>query len=136
MGNYAKSLPRDQGDGLMQEYPAPILAKNVYGSENASASSVITLGHDTTAVEIGGVGNAAVMKWITTGNTNPSVISAAATVNFDHLIPTGTFRRFVVPIETANVNPGSVQGINRALGLFQRVAIKSIGTASVLLAEY
>ena len=134
--NYAPNLPREKGGEPMQEFPSPKLTLQQYASENSSASSVISVTHNTTALEIAAVGGAAVMKWITTGNTNPSVISiAGSTSNFDHVIPTGTMRRFVIPIES-NPQTGSVQGINREIGLYQRVAIKSIGVASVLLSEY
>ena len=134
--NYAPRLAQDKNGESMQEYPSPKLALQIYAPENSSASSVISVSHNTTALEIAAVGGAAVMKWITTGNTNPSVISiAGSTANFDHVIPTGTVRRFVIPIES-NPQTGSVQGINREIGLYQRVAIKSIGIASVLLAEF
>ena len=77
------------------------------------------------------------MKWIDTGSTNPSVISiAGGTANFDHAIPTGTVRRFVIPIEARATQGASAVGINRGEGLYQRVAIKSIGIASVLTTEY
>jgi len=133
---YANALPVDASSQPMQQFPAPKLAKARYASENSSTSSVISVTHDTTTLEVAAVGGAAVLKWIATTNTNPSVISAAATANFDHVISTGTIRRFVVPIEATGTNPASVQGVNRLNGLYQRVAIKSIGVASVLLAEY
>ena len=134
MSNYAPVLPRDKGNEPMQEYPSPMRPKTRYSSENATASSVISLTHDTTALEIAAVGGPAAMRWVTTGDTQASVVSAAGG-NFDHIISTGEVRRFVVPIES-NPQTGSVQGVNRELGLFQRVAIKSIGVASVLLAEF
>ena len=136
MINYAPNLPRDKDGAPLDHYPAPKLALARYAPENSSASSVISVSHDTTALEIAAVGGAAVMKWITTGNTNPSVISiAGGTANFDHVIPSGEVRRFVIPIES-NPQTGSIQGINREIGLYQRVAIKSIGVASVLTAEF
>lgn len=134
--NYAPELPRDKGGDILEEYPAPKLALARYASENSSASSVISVTHNTTALEIAAVGNAAVMRWVTTADTQASIISAAgATANFDHVIPSGEIRRFVIPIER-NPQTGSVQGVNRELGLYQRVAIKSIGVASVLVAEF
>jgi len=45
-------------------------------------------------------------------------------------------RRFVIPIETRADQGSSAVGINRGEGLYQRVAIKSIGIASVLTTEY
>ena len=133
---YAPRLPVDASGQPMQEYPSPKLALARYASENSSVSSVVSVTHDTTAVEVAAIGGPAVLKWITAGSTNPSVISiAGGTANFDHVVGTGTVRRFVIPIESATT-PSSVQGVNRLNGLYQRVAIKSIGVASVLLAEF
>ena len=134
--NYAPRLPYDKTGEPLQGYPSPKLALSRYASENSTNSSVISVTHDTTALEITAIGNAAVMRWVTTGDTQASVVSiAGATANFDHVIPNGTVRRFVIPIES-ETQTGSVQGINREIGLYQRVAIKSIGIASVLLAEF
>lgn len=134
---YTKSLPRDGGGEPMQEYPAPVLAQQRFTSENATVSSVVTLTHNTTAIEIATVGGAAAMKWITQGDTQASIITIAGTTsNYDHIIPTGTVRRFVVPIETQGAQQGSAVGINRQNGLYQRIAYKSMGIASVLTSEY
>ena len=133
--NYVPNLPRDKGDWPIQDFLSNASVLAIYASENSSASSVISVSHDTTAIEIAAVGNAAVMRWVRTAETQASVISAVSGANFAHVIPTGTVRRFVVPIES-NPQTGSVQGVNRELGLYQRVAIKSIGVASVLVAEF
>lgn len=136
MINVAGQLPRDLGNQPMQEFPAPILAKTRYASENSTASSVITVGHNTVSLEVAAIGGPAVLKWIATTDTTASVISAAATANFDHVIPTGMMRRFGMPRESAGTSAQSVQGVNRGEGLYQRFAIKSIGVASVLVAEF
>src|SRR3990167_9424816 len=126
-------LPHDKGNNVMQEFPAATSVLAMYASENSSTSSVISVTHDTTTIEVAAVGGPAVVRWITTGNTEASVISiAGSTANFDHVIGTGTVRRFVLPIESVGSYAASVQGANRAEGLYQRVAIKSIGVASVL----
>lgn|SRR3990167_3961418 len=138
MANYAKNLPRESGgEALVNQVPA-VLAQARYASENSSASSVISVTENTTEIEVAAVGNAAVVKWITTSNTNPSVISAAGTANFDHVVPIGAFRRFIIPKETSGLATGasSISGLNTTNGLYRRVAIKSIGIASVLLSEY
>ena len=139
--NYAPQLPIDRAGSNMQEFALPLKAKVVRASDNASTSSVISFGHDTMAVEIGAVTTAAVMRWVPTTETAGvapagSVISAAGTANFDHLIPAGTVRRFVIPIEARGAQQGSVVGANRQNGLYQRVAYKSTGVGSVLLTEY
>lgn len=136
MINYAPSLPREKNGEVLQGYPAPKLALARYAPENSSASSVISVSHNTTALEITAITNAAAMRWVATSDTQASVVTiAGGTANFDHIIPVGTVRRFVVPIES-NPQSGSVQGINRELGLYQRFAIKSIGIGSVLSAEF
>lgn len=112
----------------------------VRSSENATASSVITMTHDTTALEITTVGVPAFLKWIRTTDTTASVISAAATANFDIAIPANWNRPLVVPIESTPTqgqsNTASMVGINRANGLYQRYAIKTAGIGSVIAVEY
>jgi hypothetical protein len=64
-----------------------------------------------------------------------SVVASGAGANYDHFIPTGTVRRFVVPRETAGLTAGNVGSIN---GLYNRVAYINAGptAASVLYMEY
>ena len=134
--NPAKGIPVGDNGVPMQGLPAPIIAKQVFASENATTSSVVTLTQDTTAIEVAAIGGPAVIKWIATGNTGASVISAAGTANYDHVIPTATYRRFVVPREAPATQGSSMVGINRQYGLYQRLAYKSIGIASILTAEF
>lgn len=136
MINYAHRLPQDKNGSPMQDFPPARLSQTRYGSENASASSVISVTHNTTSLEIAAIGGPAVMRWVATSDTQASVVSAVATANFDHVIPSGLVRKFVIPIESAPQTAGSIQGVNREYGLYQRVAIKSIGVASVLLSEF
>lgn len=131
--NYQKPLPKDSGSNeALQAYPAPILAIQSRTSESAAVSSVITLSDRTTALEVTAVGGTAALKWIATGNTSASVIAAATGANYDHIIPAGTMRRFVVPQETRGIP--SICGANIMNGLYQRVAY--IGPASVLTSEF
>jgi hypothetical protein len=139
MNNYSKrqAVAADGSIFKGAAAPAPIKALARYAGENATASSVLSLTHDTTAIEIAAVGGTAMMRWVATSDTQASVVGiAGATANFDHIIPTGNVRRFVVPVESMPQTAGSVQGANRENGLFQRVAIKSAGVASVLTTEY
>ena len=133
---YVTPLPVDASGYPMQDYPSPKKALSRYTSENATASSVISLTHDTTSIEIAAIGGTASMRWVTTGDTQASIVTVAgSTSNFDHVIATGTMRRFVVPRESTP-NPQSVQGVNRLNGLYQRVAYKTAGIASVMLGEF
>ena len=112
----------------------------IRGSENGTASSVISTTHDTTALEIAAVGGTGFMRWVRTGDTQASLVSAVSGANFEHVIPTGTVRRFVIPIEAqatqGQSNTASMVGINRREGLYQRYAIKTAGNASILATEY
>ena len=146
MINPYPNLPHDKGQQPMQNYGTHASVKAIYASENASASSVITLTEDTTVIEIAVIAGTSsiisggVMRWVTSvagSNASTSVISAAGTANFDHVIGNNTVAKFAVPIERQDTNAfASVQGANRANGLYRRVAIKSIGVTSVLLTEY
>lgn len=130
--NYAGQLPRDNSNETMQEFPAPFKAQTSRVSENASASSVITLGHDTVSLEVYAGQTPALLRWIATTDTQASVIST----NYDHVIPKDRLRRFTVPRERMASGYTSVQGVNRGEGLYQRVAYMSTGVGSVLLAEF
>lgn len=139
MQNYAKGQP--MGNNQLPLYDCPPAVKGIarYVSENATVSSVITVGANTTALEIGTGGTAAVMRWVATSDTEASIVAiAGATANFDHIIPANTVRRFVIPVEVnASAEAyGSAVGTNIANGLFRRVAWKTQGIASVLLTEY
>lgn len=131
---YAVPLPNDKNGNPLQGIPSPKVANTRYGSENGTASSVMTMTDNTTVVEIAAIGGPAVMRWVAASDTQASVISAVATANFDYVIPSATMRRFVVPIESVGVS--SVVGINPQAGLYRRYAVKSIGVASVLSSEY
>lgn len=137
MINPYPNLPRDKGQQAMQQYPSPMRPQTRYVSENATVSSVISVSHDTTALEIATLGTGAAMRWVTTGDTQASIVTVAgSTSNFDHVVPPNAIRRFAIPIETQVTNPSSVQGANRLNGLYQRVAVRTLGIASVFLSEY
>lgn len=140
--NYVVGIPHDKNQEPLQNYPAPFKAKARYDDENAAASSVISLTEDTTSIEITAGSFAAAIRWVPTSETaavSPfaSVITAeGVTTNYDHVIPVGSMRRFVVPIETSITNPQSIQGVNRLNGLYQRIAVKSFAIGSVITTEH
>lgn len=139
MNNYAKGVPVGNNNIGMTGLVAPYVSTEQYISENGTASSVITLTSLATAIEIAAVGGPAAMRWVTVGDTQASVTATAAAANYDHIIPSGMLRRFVIPIEVnANTfNSTGSLGANPANGLYQRVAVKSLGgVASVLTTEY
>lgn len=137
--NYPKGQPIGDSQSPIYMSPPAIKAIAQYVGENATTSSVLTLTQNTTAIEITAGATPVVMRWVATTDTQASVVAiAGATSNFDHAIPANTFRRFVVPIESqVNVaGSSSMMGDNRANGLYQRVAVKTQGIASVLTTEY
>lgn len=137
MINPYPAIPNDKNQNALQEYPPAKLAYQRFSSENAVNSSVISVSHNTTMIEVTAVGGAAVLKWIPTTDTTASVISAAgATANFDNVIAPNTTVRYAIPIETQGTGNQSVVGQNRQNGLYQRVAYKTVGIASVLVAEF
>ncbi len=136
MSNYAPNLPFTQGNVEIQDAPLVSSVQAIRSSENATASSVISLTHNTTALEIAAVGGTGYVRWVRTTDTEASVINIAGTANFGHVIPSGQVRRFIVPIERHVSAPGSIQGVNRALGLYQRIAWKTQGPASILATEF
>lgn len=144
MANYAKPLPVDKNDTKMQEFPAPFPAIGVYNTDNALASSVISLTPNTTTLEVAAVGGqGVVIRWVPLTETaaaagaKASVVSSGLGANFDHFIPANGYRRFVVPKETQGFGTGTLQ-IGSTFGLYQRVARINAGTtaSSVLLSEF
>lgn len=135
---YASRLSIDSSAAPLQEFVVPHVAVSVIGSENATASSVITLTDATTTVEIGAFGTGAVAKWITVGDTGASVVSAGAGGgNYDVIIPPNYFRRLVVPIEVIPT-PSTMSGGggNSRNGLYKRLAFKTTGIGSILTVQY
>jgi hypothetical protein len=142
MINYAPNQAHDKGGNVINSANVPRKALARYTNENATASSVISVSHDTTALEVTAVGLSAVVRWVPTTETaavSPfaSVITVAgATSNYDGVVPANTTRYFVIPIESQGTGNSSIVGANRQNGLYQRVAIKSTGIASVMVAEF
>src|SRR3990167_373085 len=123
--NYSKPIPHDREGEPQQGLPPHFPAIKTLASENNAASSVITLEPNTTTIEVGTAGKAAAIRWLAVGAAQSSVFSAAATANFDNFIPADAVRRFVVPQESQGVS--SVVGLNAQAGLYQRVAVVSVG---------
>lgn len=145
--NYAAGTPVGGNQVPLYGSPATFKAIEQYTNENATASSVITLTDNTTAIEVSTGGTQAFVRWVPATETaaiSPfgSVIAiAGATANYDFVVPANTVRRFVLPQElTANKTVGatttSVVGQRVEYGLYARVAVKTAGIASVMVAEY
>lgn len=142
MSNYAKKLARDVTGEAMQEYPAPFkTVASVYFRDNLPPSSVVSLSQDTTLLEVGSFGGqGTVIRWVpigeTPGNFYTSVISSGLGANYDHWVPAGTYRKFMVPKETQG-QIGAMQ-IGSVNGLYQRIAISNAGltASSVLVTQY
>lgn len=127
MNNPYPILPRDKGGMPMQEFPAAKPAFVVTAAIPPAASSVVTFGANTTAIEITTLNASLAIKW-----GSASVIAAAgATANFDHIIPVNSTRRFAIPVSVAGAGM-SIVGANVLNGLYQTMAV--IATTSVLTA--
>lgn len=132
--NYSKRAAADSNGAPLFEAPLPLKAIVTTASDNAVASSVITLNDNTTNLEISAVGSPAFVRWVARTDTAGSVISAAGTANFDNVVPAGTVRKFLVPIET--IGTSSIVGANIANGLYNRVAYKTAAAGSILTTQY
>lgn len=133
--NYNYRHPKDPGTGeVLQDYNVMRLALQANTSENGVVSSVITFNDSTVELEVTALGFAAALKWIPTTDTQASVVTAAGTANYDHIIPPNMMRRFVIPPERAGIT--SIAGANIMNGLYNRYAIKSTGIGSVLTSQF
>lgn len=140
MANVIKSLARDSNGEELQNYPAPFTSLTRINSTAAANSSVISLNPNTTHLEVGASGGqGAVLRWVPlteTAGVSPfaSVISSGLAANYDHFIPTGMVRRFVIPKETQGVYAGQAGSI---MGSYQRVALSPAGgVTSILTSEF
>lgn len=144
MDNYAKRVAITENGVALLDLPPNYQALATTARDNATVSSVTVLNSNTTTVEVAATTAPAAIRWSMATNTaaSSSVITAAGTAAFDHYIPAGTVRRFVVPRNSqalpnynANGSP-SVVGRNTAEGLFSGIATKSAGVGSVLVTEF
>ena len=139
--NYAKAVPRDTGGAPLHDYPSPVPALATYQRSATAVSSIAMLTKDTTAIEVSAFGGqGVVIRWVPIAETPSvapygSVVASGLGASFDHAIPSGEIRRFVVPKETQGQMGGGAGSVN---GLYQRVAHVAAGTtaASILLTEY
>lgn len=142
MTNYAPITPSDQGNYPKIGYPPAKTALATQNKENATASSILLLTHDTTELEVAAAGQNVAGKWLSQATVDSSVagtsvITAIDTTNYDFMVGNNTIRRFVVPVARNNPAPGSIQGINRSAGLYPAVAFKTFaGNGSVLTAQF
>lgn len=148
--NYAPGTPVDKYGNAKYGYAPnkPALAAST--RENALASSILLLSHNTTEIHVVGVGSVnganngfgILGKWLTqtvvdSSVAATSVISGVNVANYDFVVQAGEVGRFVVPVATFKQSSGSVMGINRELGLYPAVALRSTaGTGSILTLEF
>ena len=143
--NYAQGKSTDNERMPIVAVPSPVLTKKTWISENGVASSVITMHPNTTSLEVGAFGGqGVVLRWVPVTEQasvgavwNASVISSGiALANFDHFVPAGTYRQFVVPKETQGTPLTVGAQIGSIAGLYQRVAwINKGATASSIIAN-
>lgn len=133
--NYAKELPLDSMGNPIQESPAPFKADARFYRDNGATSSIQTLAANTTQIEVGAGGaTGAWIRWLPASEGAAAPAGSVLSNNFDHYIPEGGVRRFVVPKESMSVS--SVVGLRAREGLYARFAVANVGTGSVLTTEY
>ena|SRR3990167_299589 len=143
MRNFYPETPQGKLGEIKVGYAPAKVALAQENKENASASSILLLTHDTTELEIAAIGQSAAGKWISRADVDASVAGtsvitvAGTTGNWDFIVPVSTQRRVAVPVSTFTPTEGSVMGVNRKLGLFPAVALKTLaGNGSILTAEF
>ncbi len=97
------NLPLDASRKPVQLVPALAALEETY-DETISATTEITLQATTTLIEVVVGGEGVFMKW---GEDD------ATTADWDHFIPEGTTRHFVVPIESGTTLYTAVNFIER-----------------------
>src|SRR3990167_3997593 len=136
MINFYPETPQGKAGEVKVGYAPAKVALARLNDENALVSSILLLGHDTTELEVAAVGQGIAGKWLSQATVDSSVagtsvITAAATINADFIVPINTQRRVAVPISTFTPTSGSVMGVNRKLGLYPAIAFKTLaGTGS------
>ena len=133
--SYAPQTPKGKDEMPKVGYVPAKVALESNNNENINVSSVLAFTHDTTEIEVAAVGQGVAGRWA--ANQATSVVTATgAGANFDFIVPSGEARRYVIPRETSG-SYASAMGVNRAEGLFQAIAYKTLaGNGSVLTAEF
>lgn len=133
--NYAQAIPKDRNGNVLEGFPPQFKANAVYSTNNATASSVITLNDNTTMIEICAVGAPVAVRWVPSTDTTASVITLTGTANFDYIVGKDSVRRFVSPLEKQGVS--SVVGIGVQVGSYRRVAVMSnAAVSSIMVSEF
>lgn len=103
-------------------------------------SSITILNTNTTAIEVVAAGGTGFIRWLTQAVVDTSVagtsVIATGTPNYDHAIPAGTMRRFVIPIASVPTSQTSMQGANPLNGLYSHVATRGTLTSILGITEY
>lgn len=130
MQTYSPQLARDEGSTPIQDQPPPITVKQLTVAAPPAASSVITFSANTTMVEVSTGNTPLAFKW-----GSASVIAAAGTANFDHLIPIGQTKRYTIPHNTMGAT-SSIVGKNALNGLFTTMAVISASSIVSAINEF
>lgn len=142
--NYAMGSPMGNNQvNFTTEAPPAIKAITAFNRDSLSpVSSITVLTADTTAIEVVAAGGTAFIAWMSQSLVDSSVagtsLLASGAVNYDHAIPAGETRRFVVPIATQNNSQGysSQVGANVANGLYRNVATRGTLTSILSITQY
>lgn len=140
MYNPYSQQARDTSGESLPEFVVPRKAVSVFGLDNGAASSIMTLSDNATTVEVLTGASAAVYRWVPSTETAAapagSVFATANTGNYDGIIPPNYFRRLSIPIERVPTPSNLSGGSNSRNGLYNRIAIRTLGIGSVLTVQY
>lgn len=135
--SYAQAIARDEAGVPLQEFPAPVKATKTTVAVTA-ISSVFTFDNSSTSIEITAPNSPVAWRWLPVGSPLGSVVSSYATAaNFDHIIPSGQLRRFVIPRETQGIAGPALA--NSVHGLYQfgaAIPLNGTAAASILVSEF
>lgn len=129
--SYAVPIPHDKNIEPLQGYPANISAKITTTAVPPAASSVITLGANTTVIEVAALNGAMALKW----GPGSVIAVAGVTANYDHVIPINTVRRFVVP-QSVLGSTASVVGANSLNGLYNTLSVITMSSTLSAITEF
>ena len=129
--NYSAALAHDKNNEPLVGSPPPIPAKAYNVAVPPAASSVITFGANTTAIEVAALNGAVAIKW----GPGSVIAVAGATANFDHVVPINTIRRFVIPQSVIGAT-SSVVGANALNGLYNSMAVITMSSTLSAITEY
>lgn len=142
--NYARGIPMGNNQMPASYIAPPAVAAigTTVRDVNPTVSSILVFSQNTTAIEVAAVGGPVYIKWLSQAVVDSSVagtsiLGTGSGSNFDHVIPSSTYRRFVIPISVNNPQGYSSQvGANRENGLYPNMAYVGALASIIAVTQY